>query len=135
MPLTLTTELLTDLQFDLGIDNTETVFTDDELNRLYNRASGVYYKTEVLAFRALLADAAKWTNYTEGQTSEDRSDRFKQVQAFLTYLETVVLQGTTGQYAMVHIRSVPTPCRDVPFDRYPTGYGRSYGWGRRCGPY
>lgn len=133
MTLVLTPDQLSDIQMDLDIGDDQLVFTDAELNRFYNRAAGVFYKTEVLAFRVLLASSSKWVNYTEGQTQEDRSDRFKQVQATLTYLETTVLQGTNGQYKMVHIRPVPTPCRDRPYDRYGTygGYGVN-GWGRKC---
>lgn len=135
MTLVLTSDQLSDLQMDLDIGDDQLVFTDAELNRLYNRANGVYYKTEVLAFRVLLASNSKFVSYTEGQTQEDRSDRFKQVQATLTYLETVVLQGTTGQYRMIHIRPVPTPCRDRPYDRA-YGYGAygtyGNGYGRKC---
>ncbi len=136
MTLVLSSDQLADMQMDLDIGDNQLVFTDDELNRFYTRASGVFYKAEVLAVRVLLASNSKFVSYTEGQTQEDRSDRFKQVQAFLTYLETVVLQGTTGQYRMIHIRSVPTVCRDRPYDRYNSygGYGLyGNGYGRKCG--
>lgn len=132
MTLTLTADQLTDMQFDLGINSSEDVFTDAELNRLFNRANGVYFKAIVIALRALMVDASKWVNYTEGQTQEERSDRFKQVQDALTYYEEKVLLGQ-DQFAMVHIRSVPTPRRDRPFDRYPYRFGNSGGWGWRGG--
>ncbi len=143
MTLVLTAEQLLDLQMDLDLVDDPLdpaygdVFTDAELNRFYNRANGVYYKTVVLALRVLLVSSAKWANYTLGQSQEDRGERFQQVQATLTYYETVVLQGTTGQFFMIHIRPVPTPCRDRPYDRiYGYGYGYGYGfngWGRPCG--
>lgn len=131
MTLVLTSDQLTDMQGDIGINNTETVFTDAELNRLYNRAGGDYKLGVILAFDQLLASAAKWTNYTEGQTSEDRSDRFKQVMELVAYLREQWI--ASNQMQVVHIRSVPTPQRDRPFDRI--GYPNDWlnGWGRRNG--
>ncbi len=138
MTLVLSADQLTDMQGDVGLvtdpldPNYGLVFTDTELNRLYNRANGAYLLGVILAFDQLLADSAKWVNYVEGQTQEARSDRFKQIMQLVEYKRQQWI--ATEGYAMVHIRPVPTPCRDRPYDRYP-GYNRLGGWGRRCGPY
>lgn len=130
MTLYLTADQITDMQGDLDIDSSESVFTDVELNRLYNRANGDYKLAVILAFEQLLAGSSKWVSYTEGQTQEDRSDRFKQVMQLVEYKRAQWIGS--DQARMVHIRSVPTPRRDVPYER--RGYGDSNGgWGRRGG--
>lgn len=82
---TLTATLRTDVQGDLGIGSDQGVFTDDELDRLYTRADSDYGTTIYLAFRQLLADAAKFNDYTAGHTSEKKSqlwDHLKEMVAF-----------------------------------------------------
>lgn len=116
MTLSLTSDQLTDFQGDVGIDATQTVFTDAELNRLYNRANGDYSLAVIMAFDQLLADSAKWVNYTEGQTQEDRSDRFKQVMALVEY-KRAQWRGL-NQATSVHAHPVPVRSKDRPLDRY-----------------
>lgn len=70
---TLSAEALADLQGDLGIAADEAIFTDDELNRLYTRASGNLDTTRAYAYRQLWANALKLTKYTQGRSSEDRT--------------------------------------------------------------
>lgn len=77
MTYTLTPEQLADLQADLGIDDSETVFDDAALNRLFDRAAGNYDVTIVLALRQLRASAIKLHNYVAGNTSESREQVFK----------------------------------------------------------
>ena len=104
------------------------VFTDTELNRLYNRAGGDYKLGVILAFDQLLSNLAKWVDYTEGQTQEARSDRFKQVMQLVEYKREQWI--ASDQYRSVHIQSVPTPLRDRPYERLWGNY-RFNGWGRR----
>lgn len=70
---TLSSDQLTDVQGDLGISDDEGVFTDTELNRLYTRAGGDYEKTVAFAYRQLWANALKFTRYTQGRSSEDKT--------------------------------------------------------------
>lgn len=129
MAFTLTSDQITRLQMYLDIGAQQNIFTTAELNILYNDANGVFIKTIVLALRVLMISSSKFADYTEGQTQEARGDRFKQLQAALTYYEEKVLLGQ-DQYSMVHIRSVPTIPRDRPLERIPFGYPRnSRGWG------
>lgn len=116
MTLALSSDQLSDMQGDIGINNTETVFTDTELDRLYNRANGDYFLAVILAFDQLLADSAKFTNYTEGQTSEDRSDRFKQIMQLVDY-KREQWRGM-NQATSVHVHPVPVRSKDRPLDRY-----------------
>ena len=70
---TLTSDQLSDMQADLGISNDESVFTDAELNRLFTRADSDYETTVAYAYRQLWANALKFTKYTQGRSSEDRT--------------------------------------------------------------
>jgi hypothetical protein len=79
MALTLTQR--TDLQQDLGITASQAVFTDAQLDRLYERAGSVYELTVCLALDQLLMDAAKLNDYTAGASSEKKSQVFAQLQA------------------------------------------------------
>ena len=66
-----------DIQADIGIDSDQTVFTDAELDRLYTRASSDYDTAVVYALDQLLADAAKFNDYTAGASSERKSQVFE----------------------------------------------------------
>lgn len=129
MTLTLSPDQLGDLQADLDIGTTQTVFTDDELTRLYNRAGGDYTRTVFMALRQLYTSSSKFVTYTEGQTQEARSDRFKQVEAAMLFWQEQWISSNQAQ--MVHVRSVPTRHRDRPFTRAGVGW-RGNGWGGSC---
>lgn len=83
----LTTEQLADLQADLGITDDETVFTDEELNRLFTRADEDYDTTKAYALRQLWTSAAKFTKYTQNASSEDKTSIFKQLGEVLAHAE------------------------------------------------
>ena len=74
--MALTTDQLADLQADIGISDDGAVFTDTELNRLYARAGEDYTLTVVYALRQLMADKAKLTDYSRGETRESKSQIF-----------------------------------------------------------
>ena len=79
--MALTTIQLADMQADLGIDSHETVFTDDELDRLYDRASSDYATAMAYAVRQLLMNAARFNDYTAGMNTEKKSQVFAQLKA------------------------------------------------------
>lgn len=104
---------LADMQGDLGISADQTVFTDAELDRLYDRASGDYNTAVYLGYRQLLADANKFFDYTAGQTSVKRSqvrDHLKEMAAF--WKDEARTAG--NQMKMLGLRSIPPPCKDEP---------------------
>lgn len=78
---TLSSDQLSDIQADLGIDNTGTVFTDAELHRLFTRAGADYDRTVVYALDQLMMDAAKLNDYTSGASQEKKSQVFTQLKA------------------------------------------------------
>lgn len=98
--MALSADQITDFRRDLGIGVDGTVFTDDELNRLYDRAGSGYSKAVYLAFRQLLADAAKLNDYQLGSSSETKSQVFKHVKG---------LMEIWGAQAGVSMRGTLTP--------------------------
>lgn len=80
--MALTVTQLTDMRRDLGIGDDGAVFTDPELNRLYERAGGTaddYPLAVAMALRQLMVDAAKLNDYTAGSSSEKKSQVFAQL--------------------------------------------------------
>jgi hypothetical protein len=110
---TLTAEQRADLQADIGITDDESVFTDDELDRLYTRAGEDYNLTVVYALRQLLVSAARLTDYTAGQTSEKLSQIREGLKASLDYYEKQVV-GAGNQVLIRAMRAVPPVYKEVP---------------------
>jgi len=116
--MTLTAQEIADFRADIGDegyidpDTSETVytFTNDELNRLSDRASGNALDARILAYRQLLANAVKFTNYTAGQTSESREAIFKHLQSMLGIYEA----QRRGQVGIVGLRRKPPRDVDAP---------------------
>lgn len=111
--MALTPDQLTDLQADLSIDATESVFSNAELERLFVRAGEDYDRTLVLAWRQLLASAARFNDYTAGQTSEKKSQVRDHIKDTLEYYEDRV-QRSGNQVAIVGMRRVPPVVKDIP---------------------
>jgi len=86
MTYTLDSDQLTDFRADLDIDD-GAVFTDPELNRLYNRAEGSYEGAVALAWRQILASASKMNDYKAAQSSESLSQIFAHVKDMVAYWE------------------------------------------------
>jgi hypothetical protein len=72
----LTIDQITDLRNDLGDNKTPPAFSDAELQRLYTRSDDNYSKTMVLGLDQLIMDAAKFSDYTQNETQEKKSQIF-----------------------------------------------------------
>lgn len=72
----LTVDQLTDLRADLGDVKTPPAFEDAELQRLYVRSGENYTHTVILGFDQLLTQAALFTDYTQNETQEKKSQIF-----------------------------------------------------------
>lgn len=71
----LTVEQLDDFRADIGDTGNARAFTDAELQRLYKRA-GTYNKAVLMAFNQLISSTAKFTDYTQNDTQEKKSQVF-----------------------------------------------------------
>jgi hypothetical protein len=101
----LTSDQLADMQGDLGISADETVFTDAELNRLFDRAGGSYNLAVSLGVRQLLISAAKFNDYTLGQTQERKSQVFANLKDLYEVWRAAADEGQ--QIKIVGTRAVP----------------------------
>jgi len=111
--MALTTAQRADIQADLGIDSGETVFTNDELDRLYTRADSDYNGAVYLAWRQLMADAAKFNDYTAGQTEEKKSQIFEHIKAMVDFWKDEA-RVATNQVRIVGALEVPPRWKDKP---------------------
>jgi hypothetical protein len=109
----LTSDERSDLQGDLGISANQTVFTDNELDRLYTRADGDYGLTVYYAYRQLLADANKFFDYTAGMTSVRKSQVRDHIKDMLTFWKDEA-RGSASQVRMVGLVEVPPRTKDEP---------------------
>lgn len=107
---TLTSDQLADLRADLG-DVPTTTFTDDELHRLYTRAESDYNQTVVLAVKQMLANAAKFSDFTTGMDESKKSQVFDHLKYLLSLY---VGQSGSQQVQIVAMRSVPPRDKDEP---------------------
>jgi hypothetical protein len=111
--MVLTADQLADLQGDLGITNDQAVFTDAELNRLFARTDSDYNTTVYLAYRQLLGDAAKFFNYTVGQTRIEREAVFDHLLKMVEFWKAES-RTNANQLAIVGLNEIPPRIKDNP---------------------
>ena len=114
----LTADLRGDVQMDTSIGSVEAVFTNDELDRFYTRASADYDKTVYFVWRALLADAAKLHNYAVANAREDEGQVFDHIQKMCDMWYEIAFGQGSSQVAFVGVRNIPPRDKDKP-DRTP----------------
>ena len=110
---TLTSAQLADIQGDLGIGTDESVFTDDELNRLYTRADGDYDLAVYYGYRQLLAQANKFHNYTVGMTRVERNQMRENLANSMEFWKEEA-RTAGNQVRIVGMLGIPPKNKDVP---------------------
>jgi len=111
--MALTTTQITDMQGDLGIDSSEAVFTDDDLNRLFERASSDYSLAVYYGFRQLLASANKFHSYTAGYSREELQQVRAHLKDSLIFWKNEA-QNSANQVTVAHILEIPPRDKDEP---------------------
>ncbi len=120
--MALTATQLADLQADLGIDDSENVFTDEELDRLYARAEQDYATAVYYAWRQLLAASTKYIEYRVAQTSEKRQQVFSHIKQMVEYWQGESQKSTNaGGVKVAGITPVPPRWKDYPYTHEPSG--------------
>lgn len=115
--MALTADQLADFQADLAIDDSESVFTDAELERLYTRAGENYATAVYYAWRQLMAGAAKYIDYRVAQTDEKRSQVWDHIKEMVAYWEGESdAELNTQGVAILGINQVPTRWKDAPYE-------------------
>lgn len=111
--MALTPELRADLQADLGITNDQAVFTDAELDRLYERASGDYNLTVYYGYRQLLAQANKFHNYTTGMTRIEAAQMREHIRDSMEFWKEEARRAG-NQMRIAGLLEVPPRNKEVP---------------------
>ncbi len=113
--MALTADQLSDLQADLGIDDSETVFTDAELERLFQRAGEVYETAVYKAWCQLLAASAKYIDYRVAQTEEKRSQAYAHIKEMVAHwkAESDSVTNTQG-VRIVGLTEIPPRLKEEP---------------------
>ena len=111
--MALTTTQRADMQADLALSADESVFTNTELDRLYARADSDYNGAVYLAWRQLLADAAKFSDYTAGQTREQKSQVWEHIKEMAAFWKG---ESTTSanQMRILGLNEIPPRWKDEP---------------------
>lgn len=113
--MTLTTDQLSDMQSDLGIDDSEAVFTDAELERLFERADEVYASAVYMAWRQLLAASTKYIDYRVAQTEEKRSQVYQHIKDMVGHWQAESDKATNTQgVRMVGLTEIPPRWKEEP---------------------
>lgn len=102
-----------DMQADLGIDHTEAVFIDFELDRLYERAGSDYNTAVYLGWRQIMADTAKFFSYSTWQTRVDKDKVFDHVEKMVKFWQTES-KTNANQLRIVGMTTIPPVLKDVP---------------------
>lgn len=125
----LTAEQLADMQADLAIGSDQSVFTDAELQRLYDRASSDYNLAVYYGWRQIAADASRWVNYRVAQTQVDRGAAFDHIKAMVAFWGNES-KAADDQLLSAGIGPVPSNHKPRPADdTYHTrGYYRRGRW-------
>lgn len=114
--MALTAEQLSDLQADLGIDDSQAVFTDAALERLYTRAGEEYTTAVYMAWRQLLAAATAYIDYKVAQTSVSRSQVYSHIEAMVAHWQTESENATNSQgVRIVGMNQIPPRYKEEPF--------------------
>lgn len=114
--MALTTEQLADFQADLGIDDSEAVFADAELERLFTRAGEVYETAVYMALRQLLVASTKYVDYQVAQTKVSRSQVFSHLKEMAAYwqAESDRVNNTQG-VVIAGLTEVPPRFKEEPY--------------------
>ena len=86
--MALSTDQLSDLQADIGIGSDESVFDDDELNRLFARADSDYNLAVFYAIRQLSQNAARFHDYTRGDDADKKQQVFANLEKMYAKWQT-----------------------------------------------
>jgi hypothetical protein len=101
------------MQGDLGISADESVFTNAELDRLYARTDSDYNSAVYLAWRQLMADAAKFNDYTAGETQEKKSQIYDHIKDMVDFWKDEA-RVAANQVRSIGLLEVPPRDKDSP---------------------
>lgn len=88
------------------------LFSDSDLADIWTDAGEDRQQAILECLQELMINAAKFNDYTIGQTSEKKQQVFENLQRMVAYWEKEVRSGV--QYKMVGLAAVPERSKDAP---------------------
>jgi hypothetical protein len=111
---------LSDFRADIGDQSDTPAFTDDEIQRLFERTGG-YNAAIVLAYEQLLANAVKFVNYTAGRTRVQKEQIYQHLERQLERMKKKGLAPRQVGLNPVRPRREDVPHTVVDYDRHRRG--------------
>lgn len=127
MAATLTADQTNDMLADLAAGALDDVFSQDELQRFYDRADGDYNLAVYYGWRQILANSAAWVDYQVAQTRVSKSQAFAHIRDMVA-LWASESKATANQLLSAGINGVPTRHKPKPADEQRQGYFRRGRW-------
>lgn len=112
---TLTSPQTLDMLADLAAGAINDVFTQDELQRLFDRAGDDYNLAVYYGWRQIFADSARWVDYQVAQTKVSRSQAAANILLALK-LWADESRTNANQLQILGMRPVPTSHKPHPTD-------------------
>lgn len=122
--MSISAQQLSDLQADAGLDDSESVFTDAELSRIWDRVAGAATETLqheaalALIFRQLLSDATKFYDWKAGASEEKMSQIYdhleKQYNRYKPALDNALARST--EFSMNVLKPQENQERTAPME-------------------
>lgn len=117
----------TDMLADLAAGDIDDVFSQVELDRLYERAGSDYNLAVYYGWRQIYAESSKWVDYAVAQTKVSRSQAATQIEKALK-LWADESRTTANQLVSAGLRGIPTKHKPQPADEGRSGYFRRGRW-------
>lgn len=124
---TLTADQTTDMLADLAAGALDDVFSQAELQRLYDRAGDDYNLAVYYGWRQIAASSAKWVDYQVAQTKVSRSQAFANIAKMLEFWGNES-KAADDQLLSAGINGVPPKLKPQPADEGRSGYFRRGKW-------
>lgn len=121
---TLTAEQTIDMLADLAAGDIDDVFSQDELQRLFDRAEDNYSLAVYYGWRQTLANSARWVDYQVAQTKVSRGQAFDHIRAMLDFWQDES-RTAANQLLSVGMAPVPSSWKKRPGDAYPHPWTRN----------
>lgn len=109
---TLTTTELVSLRRKVG-DPAGTVWDADELNAIYTEAGGNFNEAIAICYEELMGNAAKFTDYTQNESSEKRSQIFSNLARLANYYRGLSV-SSGNQVRVVGLKQRPPRRKQKP---------------------
>lgn len=121
---TLTDAQTLDMLEDLAAGALGSLFSQEELQRFFDRADGNYNLAIYYGWRQILANSALWIDYRVAQTSVSRSQAFDHIRVMLSFWQNESITAA-NQLLSVGMAPVPTKFKPRPGDDYRPIHGRN----------